>query len=71
MPELALDHGNRKYPWEDWADGQVRLVNLDEISCKPASFRAMAVTAFNARGMRCRARIRPEGIYLQAVPRDA
>lgn len=71
-------HGNRKYDWDSWLDGnQWMLVRGEDYSVSTASFRVQAQTLGATRGLRVitkssgvRSDEGKEAIVIQAVPRD-
>lgn len=67
-----LGGGEPKYPWDQWLDGQVWLLDpaVDfPPGVKTHGFRSAAANAARGRGLRVAIRVRPEGVYLQAVER--
>lgn len=65
----ARHHTNptNPYPWDDWMNGQVWLIDNDDISHTNAdSFILRAWHAAKRRGMRVKTRKRAEGVYIQA-----
>jgi hypothetical protein len=60
-----------RYPWDDILDGSVWLLDpVAEFGSKTVeSFRTQAHTAARYRGLKATVRVKPEGVYVQAVPR--
>jgi hypothetical protein len=60
-----------RYPWDEWFDGQTRLLEPDvDYQTSPDSFRSVVYITAKKAGMQAHVRIRPEGVYLRATPRD-
>ena len=66
----ALPESKRssRHPWDEWLDGQVRLLEPGtDFASKVSSFQAIAFQTAKRRGLGLKIRVRPEGVYIQAV----
>lgn len=71
MPERIRGRA-QFYPLGEWFDGSVWLLKPGEdFTCKPRSLRTYLATVASKRGLELNARIRDEGVYIQATPRSA
>jgi hypothetical protein len=60
-----------RYPWDEWFDGQTRLLEADtDFYTAPDSFRSVVYITAKKHGMQAHVRIRPEGVYLRVTPRE-
>lgn len=58
------------HPWRDWFDGRVWLLEAGvDFSIDPESMRRQVGPAARRHGVTATTRVRPEGIYIQAVKR--
>jgi len=64
--------GRQYYPWGEWFDGKVRLLEPGvDFTCEPVGMRSAAYSAAKKAGIKVVARVRPEGVYVHALPADA
>lgn len=60
--------GKSRHPWDEWFDGKVRLLERDvDFHSEPTGLVSAAHNAAKARGLKVSARVRDEGVYLQAI----
>lgn len=61
----------RKYPWDEWLDGQTRLlVPGEDFDLDMGYMRTTVYGAARRHGVRVRVAARDEGLYVKAVTRD-
>lgn len=72
VDEMPAGSRSSKYPWDTWLDGQVWLVEHEELgdSVKPGNFAAGVYNAARSRDLKATVRNTAEGIYIQALPVD-
>lgn len=59
--------GRQRYPWDEWFDGKVRLLEKGvDFDCSLAGMRSAALSAAKKYGIEIVARVRPEGVYIQS-----
>lgn len=70
IPKASREGKTSKYPWDEWLDGQVRLFTETEDfkDRKPEAWAASLRNGASQRGTKVKIRVRPEGVYLQALP---
>jgi hypothetical protein len=60
--------GRQYYPWGEWFDGKVRLLEPGvDFTCEPVGMRSAAYSAAKKAGIKIVARVRPEGVYIHAL----
>lgn len=65
MPEVP----KTKYPWDEWFDGQTRLLEPGvDFHVRPDAFRSGAYARAKVAGLKVTVLLRSEGVYLQAHP---
>ncbi len=77
LPEFPDQRRKGKYPWDEWLDGQVRLLRKGEqYSTETATMRAVASSAAKKAGKRLRSKVMTdedgcEALVIQAEELDA
>lgn len=60
--------GRQYYPWQEWFDGQARLLEPGvDFTCEPEGMRSAAYGAAKQQGLKVIALIRPEGVYVRSL----
>lgn len=71
MVEQMPGHGNRgrnKYPWDEWLNGKVWLLEQGvDFYISITSMQSSVTNAARSRGIKVMMRKREEGLYIQAV----
>lgn len=64
--------GKGSYPWDEWLDGEIRLLVRDEDyrAKKDRNFVTGAQTKASKRGLKLKYDIVEDGVVIQAVPRE-
>jgi hypothetical protein len=61
--------GGTAYPWDEWLDGQVRVLTPGEDFSNVVSVRASFYAAAKVRGLKGRTRVTRDGsLIIQALP---
>lgn len=64
--------GRQYYPWGEWFDGKVRLLEPGvDFTCEPVGMRSAAYSAAKKANIKIVARVRPEGVYIHALDAKA
>jgi hypothetical protein len=67
LPDPGRD-GKSKYPWDQWLDGRVWLLEKGEdFRISVPSMQSSVTNAARARGLKVKMRARPEGLYIQCL----
>lgn len=66
--DAGFYHYDNVYPWHDWLDGSTWLLTPGEDFKQPVpAFRTLAYRIAKENEYRLRTRLRPEGLYIQAL----
>jgi hypothetical protein len=64
--DFTAHHGNIRYPWEKWFDGQVwRLNRGEDFEIPTISMRTQIFTNASRRGLKARTRVIEDSLWLQ------